>query len=115
VWKHVLRPRTLLYFTLWSGIGVALVVALFIRSAIDLNVTPVRNPTFVTMSDGSIRNTYELRLRSKEHEPATYRISVGGDGTQDLVLAIEGAQDDNVVVPADQTLERRVYLTAPPQ
>ncbi len=114
-WKHVLRPRTLLYFTLWSGIGVALVVALFIRSAIDLNVTPVRNPTFVTMSDGSIRNTYELRLRSKEHEPATYRISVGGDGTQDLVLAIEGAQDDNVVVPADQTLERRVYLTAPPQ
>ncbi|RJL11261.1 cytochrome c oxidase accessory protein CcoG [Paracoccus siganidrum] len=113
VLKHVLRPRTLLYFTLWSGIGAALVVALFLRSAVDLNVTPVRNPLFVTLSDGSIRNTYEVRLRNKEHEATVYRISVRGADTEPLLLAIEGAQGDRVEVPADQTLERRLYLTAP--
>ena len=32
---------------------------------IDVSVTPVRNPTFVTLSDGTIRNTYDLRLRNK--------------------------------------------------
>ena len=61
-------PRTILYTVLWAGVGIALVVALFLRIDIDMNVTPVRNPTFVTLSDGSIRNTYDLRLRNKQGE-----------------------------------------------
>ena len=35
-WRHVLRPRTLIYATLWSGIGVLLATALILRSQIDL-------------------------------------------------------------------------------
>lgn len=109
--KHVLRPRTLLYFGLWSLIGVGLVVALFMRSPFDLNVTPVRNPLFVTLSDGAIRNTYELRLRNKQHEQMPFTLSV--DGGTDLSLSIEGAEADTVLVPADSTATLRVYLTAP--
>ncbi|MDO9527073.1 MAG: cytochrome c oxidase accessory protein CcoG, partial [Gemmobacter sp.] len=48
VWKHVFRPRTIMYTVLWAGVGAAMIVALFVRSDIDINVTPVRNPTFVT-------------------------------------------------------------------
>jgi cytochrome c oxidase accessory protein FixG len=61
IWKHVFRPRTMIYTSLWSAVGIGLVVALFIRSDIDVTVAPVRNPTFVTLSDGSIRNTYDVR------------------------------------------------------
>ncbi|MDB6176151.1 cytochrome c oxidase accessory protein CcoG [Paracoccus sp. Z330] len=111
VLQHILRPRTILYFTLWSGIGVLLVVALFMRSAVDLNVSPVRNPLFVTMSDGAIRNTYELRLRNKQHEVAQYAIAV--EGVAGLDLRIEGAEGNSVVVDADETLAARLYLTAP--
>jgi polyferredoxin len=32
VWKHVFRPRTMLYTVLWAAVGIALVVALFLRS-----------------------------------------------------------------------------------
>ena len=109
--KHVLRPRTLLYFGLWSLIGVGLVVALFLRSPFDLNVTPVRNPLFVTLSDGAIRNTYELRLRNKQHEQMPFTLSV--EGGPDLSLSIEGAEARTVLVPADSTASLRVYLTAP--
>src|SRR5690606_10033992 len=66
VWKHILRPRTLLYFTLWGGIGVALIVALFMRSPIDFNITPARDPLYVQLADGGIRNIYTLRLRNKQ-------------------------------------------------
>ncbi len=38
IWKHILRPRTILYTTLWSLVGIGLVVALFMRSDIDLTV-----------------------------------------------------------------------------
>lgn len=115
VWKHILRPRTLMYFTMWSMIGVLLLVALFLRSSVDLNVSPVRNPLFVTMSDGAIRNTYEIRLRNKQHDATSYVFAAEAEGAaaQDLTLSIEGASGDTVEVPADETLSARLYLTAP--
>ncbi|MFV0293680.1 MAG: cytochrome c oxidase accessory protein CcoG [Paracoccus sp. (in: a-proteobacteria)] len=116
--KHVLRPRTLLYFAMWSAFGVGLLVALLMRSPFDLNVTPVRNPLFVTLSDGSIRNTYELRLRNKQHDEMPFIISVTGDDgarPEQLDLRIEGIEEGATVdVAANQTAILRVYLTAQP-
>ncbi len=111
IWKHIFRPRTLLYTALWSAVGIGLIVALFIRSPIDLNVTPVRNPTFVTLADGSIRNTYEVRLRNKHGEDRPFRISLTSETP--LQIALEGTQEMVVIVPADQTQTERVYVTAP--
>ena len=31
IWKHVFRPRTILYTVLWAAVGIGLVVALFLR------------------------------------------------------------------------------------
>ncbi|WP_093325498.1 cytochrome c oxidase accessory protein CcoG [Shimia haliotis] len=111
VWQHILRPRTILYTTLWSAVGVALVVALFLRSDIEMTVAPVRNPTFVTLSDGSIRNTYEVRLRNKHGEDRPFRVTVKGDLT--LRVELEGTPYETVTVPADAMLNQRVYVIAP--
>ncbi|MDO5656927.1 MAG: cytochrome c oxidase accessory protein CcoG [Paracoccus sp. (in: a-proteobacteria)] len=115
VWRHILRPRTMLYFGLWSLIGVGLVVALFMRSPFDLTISPVRNPLFVTMSDGSIRNTYELRLRNKQHEQRSFAISAQVDGTplDPGMLSIEGEAGAQTDVAADLTQLVRIYVTAP--
>ena len=112
VWKHVFRPRTVLYTTLWAGVGVALVVALFLRTEIDVNVTPVRNPTFVTLSDGSIRNTYDLRLRNKHGEDRYFHISLTSEEV--LRIDLEGTDELRVLVPANETLEQRVHVIAAP-
>jgi cytochrome c oxidase accessory protein FixG len=112
VWKHVFRPRTILYTALWSGVGLALLVALFIREDIELTVAPVRNPTFVTLSDGSIRNTYDVRLRNKNNEERFFRLAVNGDPA--LRVQLEGTPYASVTVPADQSLLQRVYVVAPP-
>ena len=115
--RHLLRPRTLLYFTLWSAIGVALVAALVLRSPYDLNVTPIRNPLFVTLADGSIRNTYELRLRNKQGREADFAIRISdehGDAPKGLLVTLEGRPDTTVVVAPDQTHTQRVYVTAAP-
>ena len=111
LWRHVLRLRNLIYFGLWAAVGIALVVLLFIRSEIDLTVAPVRNPTFVTLSDGSIRNTYDVRLRNKTPEPRDFALGV----TPEIgaALEIEGAEGRVVSVPADTQALHRVYLTVP--
>jgi len=111
VWKHVFRPRTILYTALWSLVGIGLVVALFMQADIDVTVAPVRNPVYVTLADGSIRNTYDLRLRNKHGDDRPFRITVNGDPA--LRLELEGAVFSNVDVPADATLLQRVYVIAP--
>lgn len=112
VWKHILRPRTILYTTLWSAVGIGLVVALFLRSDIDVNVTPVRNPIFVTLSDGSIRNTYDIRLRNMSHEAREFTVSM--EAPAGLRLELEGADAARAHVAPDATLQQRVYVIAPP-
>jgi len=111
IWKHVFRPRTILYTSLWSLVGVGLVVALFVRSDIDLTVAPVRNPTYVTLSDGDIRNIYEVRLRNMQHDATRFNFSVNGDPS--LFVTLEGTPYTSVEVPADEMLLQRVYVTAP--
>ncbi len=114
VWKHIFRPRTILYTVLWAGIGIGLVVALFVRPDLSMSVAPIRNPTYVTMSDGAIRNAYDVRLRNKYGEARPYRITIVSDAA--LAVSVEGepAGDTTVDVPADSTLNQRVYITAPP-
>lgn len=111
IWKHILRPRTIMYTALWSLVGIGLVFALFIRPAIDMTVAPVRNPTFVTLADGSIRNTYEVRLRNKHGEDRPFRMSLRGDPA--LRVQLEGTPYETVMVPADTAKLQRVYVIAP--
>jgi cytochrome c oxidase accessory protein FixG len=112
VWSHVFRPRTILYTVLWAGVGIALVVALFIRTDMNVNVTPVRNPTFVTLSDGSVRNSYDFRLINKHGEDRDFYIYIVSD--RSMRLSIEGTTELRVTVPANETKTQRVYLTADP-
>jgi cytochrome c oxidase accessory protein FixG len=114
IWRHVLRPRTILYTGLWSLIGIGLVYALFVRTDIELTVSAVRNPTFVVQSDGAIRNIYDVRLRNKTGEDRQFHLSLTSDET--LRIDLEGQQGQLMVeVPADRTILQRVYVTARPQ
>jgi cytochrome c oxidase accessory protein FixG len=112
VWKHVLRPRTILYFMAWAAIGVALLVMLFIRPEIDMTVAAVRNPTFVTLSDGTIRNAYDIRLRNKHGEPRLFHVWLADDSP--LAIDLEGEDDLSIIVPADSTHRVRAYVSAAP-
>jgi len=112
IWQHVLRPRTILYTTLWAGVGLALLFALFIRDDFSVTVAPIRNPTFVTLSDGSIRNTYDLRVRNTHGEARPFRISVTGDPS--LRVQLEGTPYATMDVPANEQLLQRIYVVAAP-
>ncbi|MGJ8621684.1 MAG: cytochrome c oxidase accessory protein CcoG [Yoonia sp.] len=112
VWQHVLRFRTILYTTLWALIGVGLVFALFIRADIEMTVAPVRNPTFVVLSDGTVRNIYDIRLLNKHGEDREFHLSLRSDDI--LRIDLEGTSQNSITVPANQTFLQRVYVSARP-
>ena len=92
--------------------GIALVYALFIRAEIEASVAPIRNPTFVTMSDGSIRNAYEIRLRNKHPEERLFHVTISADLAARIEL--EGTSYTSVNVAPDSTLKLRAYVTSAP-
>ena len=110
-WSHIFRTRTVLYTALWALVGVGLIVALFVRPNIEFTVAPVRNPIFVTLSDGSIRNTYDIRLRNKNPEERMFEISLTGNLA--FGLSLDDTPYASVAVPADSTLLQRIFVTAP--
>ncbi|MFV0336543.1 MAG: cytochrome c oxidase accessory protein CcoG [Tropicimonas sp.] len=113
VWKHVFRLRTMIYTALWSAVGIGLVVALFVRPDISATVHPIRQPLYVTLSDGTIRNTYDFGLRNKHGDERHFRVTLAAGQAPDLQVAIEGIPDDQIPVPADTTGKARVYVLAP--
>ena len=110
-WSHIFRTRTVLYTALWALVGVGLIVALFVRPNIEFTVAPVRNPIFVTLSDGSVRNTYDIRLRNKNPEERMFEISLTGNLA--FGLSLDDTPYASVSVPADSTMLQRVFVTAP--
>ena len=112
VWQHVFRLRTIIYTGLWSLIGVAMIWALFIRSDIGLSVEPVRNPQFVTLSDGSIRNTYTLRIRNLTANDREFRVALSSEDILRIDVGTKGPAVNHLLVPANETLNARVFVTA---
>ncbi|MFO1060344.1 MAG: cytochrome c oxidase accessory protein CcoG [Dongiaceae bacterium] len=110
------RPRTIIYATLLVVVAVAMVVVLLGRSTTDLSILPDRAPLFVTLSDGSIRNAYTVKILNKQREPQRYRLTVDGiEGTRVTAIGY-GAGDAQAVelpVAGDSVGSFRVLVHAP--
>ncbi|MFK8253694.1 cytochrome c oxidase accessory protein CcoG [Ancylobacter terrae] len=112
--RKVLRPRTLLYAGLIGVTGAIMLAALATRGTESVAVMHDRNPLFVQLSDGSIRNAYTVRLVNKERVPRRFAIAV--EGVPDAVVEVVGepsAPGTAPVIPVgpDQTFEARVLVS----
>ena len=117
-WKALLRPRTFIYFGIWGAIGLALLFALGSRARTDLTVSPDRNPPYMLMKDGSVRNAYTLRLRNMEARPRDMEVALVGmpEGSlmwTDRIAREEAAPSLVLNVPADETRVVRTYVAVP--
>ena len=119
VLKTLFRPRTLAYFAVWGSIGLALLFALGNRTRLDIAVQHDRNPVYVQLSDGSVRNGFTAKIRNMENRPREMTVSIAG--LPDAVLwsgetARAGAGDSvTTLVPADSVAKLRIYVAAPGQ
>jgi cytochrome c oxidase accessory protein FixG len=56
------RPRTLLYAGLIAALGVFMAYGLATRATLAMDIIRDRNPAFVRLSDGSVRNGYTVKI-----------------------------------------------------
>ena len=111
-----LRPRTFWYGGIIVLIGCLMLYSLLTRSPLEMNVIHDRNPLFVKLSDGSVRNGYNITIINKHHEDKNYALTLQGiENTEIRVQASSDIPADNLPVFADSVGHFRVFITAQKQ
>jgi len=111
---HLLRARTVLYAALIVIVGAIMLYGLAARATVGIGVIHDRNPMYVTMADGGIRNAYTIRLLNKALEPRQFLLIVEGLLAADVdVIGSPPNPDGQFVIDVDanQTRELRVLVT----
>ena len=106
------RPRTILYAAAIAVVGAIMLTALAIRSDLDVSVLRDRNPLYVKLSDGGVRNGYTVKLLNKLYGPRA--LSLGLDGLPGAKLSVVGLEHEAnpvVTVPPDELKSVRLYVT----
>ncbi len=111
-----IRLRTVAYALLITTIMGAMLYSLLNRSTFGLNVLHDRNPLYVKLSDGGLRNAYTVRLLNMEGK--TKRFAIGIEGIPGLKLKVIDNQEYKdgkaiIEVEPDRTREIRVLAFLP--
>ncbi|MFZ1815129.1 MAG: cytochrome c oxidase accessory protein CcoG [Rhizobiaceae bacterium] len=116
-WRSIVRFRTAIYFFVWSLIGLVLLFTLLHRTRLELNVLHDRNPVFVQLSDGSVRNGYTIKVLNMMPEPRTIQLTIEGlPGAQMTVSnkTDEPVSELTIQAKPDQLESVKVFLRANP-
>lgn len=115
--RRFVRGRTIIYAGLMALVGAIFLYALTTRAHLDVSVIPDRNPIFVTLKDGSIRNGFTLRVLNKTLRPRTFVLTARG--LQDFTLALQGRDlEEQAVllsVGPDSVRTVKAFISVPPE
>ncbi|NVJ61402.1 MAG: cytochrome c oxidase accessory protein CcoG [Gammaproteobacteria bacterium] len=85
----ILRPKTLLYGALLTGLMIAFSIALAFRTPLEVDIIRDRQRLYVETPEGLIQNVYTLKVANMAQSDHSYEISV--DGLPDMKLTGEKA------------------------
>jgi cytochrome c oxidase accessory protein FixG len=108
---RIVRPRTLTYAAAIAIVGSVMLYALATRSTMDVNVLHERNPLFVQLADGGVRNDYTVRLLNKGAE-RSFALDVSGlPGATVRIAGITRQPDGKLIVEVGQDQTREVRMS----
>ncbi len=112
---HFLRPRTIFYSAIMLVVGAIMAFSLANRATMDLDILRDRNPNFVALADGAIRNGYTLKVMNRSD--ATRELTLSLSGVSPKLVRVIGVDATvlpaRVEVPADRVRALRVLVTVP--
>ena len=109
------RARTIYYAVALAGVSALVGWGLLNRAPLDLHALRDRNPTYVRLHDGTVRNGYTLKIANRTFEPQT--VDVRFSGVAGARLRTPGGVAGSVVqttVAPNEVRALRVFVTADP-
>jgi cytochrome c oxidase accessory protein FixG len=110
------RPRTIAYAVLLTAVGSIMLYALAARRSFDIDVLHDRNPLYVRLSNGDIRNAFTVNVINKDRLGRSIVLRVEGvDGAVVSGVGVTEVGDGSVrvAVDGDNLQAARIFVTAP--
>jgi cytochrome c oxidase accessory protein FixG len=111
---QIVRARTVLYAAIIAVVGAVMAYALATRALEGVSVIHDRNPMFVRLSDGALRNAYTIRIVNKRLQAREFSLGISGLPAVTVELVAVAPRPDGrsvIEVGPDQTREVRVLVT----
>ena len=109
-----IRARTVAYAAILVLVSAVMLATFGLRADLEVNVLRDRNPLFVILSDGSVRNAYAVKVLNKAHREREIVLTV--EGVPGATIKVVGAEEEGgegLLVPPDQLRNFRVLVAAP--
>lgn len=107
--SRLVRPKTVALLVISLGLAASLAALLATKATGAIAVQHDRDPVAVTLSDGTVRNAYTVKLLNKASVPRHYTLAIEGI---DATLTIVGNEAGTpVTVEPDGSESLRVTLT----
>ncbi|HEY8049427.1 MAG TPA: cytochrome c oxidase accessory protein CcoG [Ramlibacter sp.] len=78
IWKHILRPRVLLYASILTTLCLAVAVSLAMRTPLKVDVVRDRAALSRIVEGGQLENVYRLQVMNATERKQEYRIAATG-------------------------------------
>lgn len=108
-----IRPRTVLYSVVLLLVGAVMLYSMATRRTVELDVLRDRNPDFVTLADGAVRNGYTIKVMNRAGIARDLQLDFGGLTPREVkVIGVAGdTLPVRLTVPADKVRTLRVLVT----
>jgi cytochrome c oxidase accessory protein FixG len=111
---NIVRSRTMFYAAIMAVVAAVMIYTFATRSNEGISVIHDRNPMFVRLSDGQLRNAFTVRILNKSLETRSFILSV--QGLTDIDLKVVGDTVTTgpmgvIAVGPDQTHELRALVS----
>jgi cytochrome c oxidase accessory protein FixG len=113
---NFIRYRTVLYGLMIVGVASLMIYSLATRHTLQLTVIRDRNPAFVRMADGGVRNGYTLKIINMEPRARNVTITVeGAPGAEIKAVGATMTSPDAAKITArpDTVTEAHIYVALP--
>jgi cytochrome c oxidase accessory protein FixG len=110
---RIVRVRTILYVAIIAVVGAIMLYTLATRSSEGISVSHDRNPVFVRLADGELRNGFTVHILNKSLTTRSFALTVEGLDDLDLKVVGETVTTGRTVIVAigpDQTHELRALV-----
>ena len=105
----ILKTRTFYYATIMTTVCFVMLRSLILKPTSEISIIPDRNPMFVVMSDGGIRNGYTIKIANKTHEQKTFFLTISSP--REAILKSPSALEVNAAEIGDF----KIFVILPPE
>ena len=106
-WRHVFRPRILIYSFILAAIVIAMLASLSMRTQFKVNVVRDRSAMARVVAGGKTENVYQLQVMNATEATQRYQITVTG------LPGLAVTSDNLVMVESTQARKLAVRVQAP--